>query len=35
MTSAAGPIIDIHELHVRFTGERTVHALNGWRKARC
>jgi peptide/nickel transport system ATP-binding protein len=23
------PIVDIRDLHVRFTGERTVHALNG------
>jgi peptide/nickel transport system ATP-binding protein len=29
MTSAAGPIIEIRDLHVRFTGERTVQALNG------
>jgi peptide/nickel transport system ATP-binding protein len=25
----ADPIVDIRDLHVRFTGERTVHALNG------
>jgi peptide/nickel transport system ATP-binding protein len=29
MTSAGDPIVDIRDLHVRFTGERTVHALNG------
>jgi peptide/nickel transport system ATP-binding protein len=23
------PIVEIRDLHVRFTGERTVHALNG------
>ena len=23
------PLVDIRDLHVRFTGERTVHALNG------
>ena len=28
-TNGAGPIVDIRDLHVRFTGERTVHALNG------
>jgi peptide/nickel transport system ATP-binding protein len=29
MTATMGPIIEIRDLHVRFTGERTVYALNG------
>jgi len=29
MNATAGPIIEIRNLNVRFTGERTVHALNG------
>ena len=29
MTAAANPIVDISGLHVRFKGERNVHALNG------
>src|SRR5262245_44483306 len=29
MTATAAPIIEIRNLNVRFTGERTVHALNG------
>jgi peptide/nickel transport system ATP-binding protein len=29
MTAIATPIVEIRDLHVRFTGERTVHALNG------
>jgi peptide/nickel transport system ATP-binding protein len=29
MTATMSPIIEIRDLHVRFTGERTVHALNG------
>ena len=29
MTIAANPIVDISDLHVRFKGERNVHALNG------
>jgi peptide/nickel transport system ATP-binding protein len=27
--NGGAPIVDIRDLHVRFTGERTVHALNG------
>jgi peptide/nickel transport system ATP-binding protein len=29
MNTSADPIVDISDLHVRFKGERTVHALNG------
>src|SRR5262245_22621933 len=29
MSPAATPILEIRDLNVRFTGERTVHALNG------
>ena len=29
MTIPANPIVDISGLHVRFKGERNVHALNG------
>jgi peptide/nickel transport system ATP-binding protein len=29
MNTPATPIVDISDLHVRFKGERTVHALNG------
>jgi len=29
MSATAGPIIEIRDLNVRFTGERTVYALNG------
>ncbi len=29
MNAPANPIVDISDLHVRFKGERTVHALNG------
>jgi peptide/nickel transport system ATP-binding protein len=29
IANGGAPIVDIRDLHVRFTGERTVHALNG------
>ncbi len=29
MNTPENPIVDIPDLHVRFKGERTVHALNG------